>query len=73
MDPEGIVVGSNDGMIVGSNDGCNVIEGPLLGCRDGLFEGWLLIEGAVDTDGCNDGCNVIEGPLLGCRDGLFEG
>jgi hypothetical protein len=39
MDPEGIVVGSNDGMIVGSNDGCNVIEGPLLGCRDGLFEG----------------------------------
>jgi len=39
MDPEGIVVGSNDGIIVGSNDGCNVIEGPLLACRDGLFEG----------------------------------
>jgi len=51
MDPEGIVVGSNDGIVVGTNDGCNVIEGPLLACRDGLFEGWLLIEGAVDTDG----------------------
>jgi|AntRauTorckE5430_2_1112549.scaffolds.fasta_scaffold07392_2 hypothetical protein len=58
---DGIIVGSNDEIVVGNNDCCNVTEGPLLACRDGLFEGWLLAEGAGVTDGWMDEIMVVGG------------